>query len=189
MNELDNAGFDTSNINKKQFLSICNSIKINESDGLEYLEKYFAEVCSIFKIDLKLFPTLLEHLNSFFDSSKARIERLKKEGNPYIGDIENFRKVFKQREGITVSTIHGVKGEEYDTMIGFALLDSYVPHFNDNNGVINSKKLLYVLSSRARKNLHLISETGRNVHTFHRPYGLTPTQHLIAYQYKYDEIE
>lgn len=189
LNELDNAGFDTSNINKKQFLRICNSIKINESDGLEYLEKYFAEVCSIFKIDLKLFPTLLEHLNSFFDSSKARIERLKKEGNPYIGDIENFRKVFKQREGITVSTIHGVKGEEYDTMIGFALLDSYVPHFNDNNGVINSKKLLYVLSSRARKNLHLISETGRNVHAFHRPYGLTPTQHLIDYQYKYDEIE
>lgn len=189
LNELDNAGFDTSNINKKQFLRICNSIKINESDGLEYLEKYFAEVCSIFKIDLKLFPTLIEHLNSFFDSSKARIERLKKEGNPYIGDIENFRKVFKQREGITVSTIHGVKGEEYDTMIGFALLDSYVPHFNDNNGVINSKKLLYVLSSRARKNLHLISETGRNVHAFHRPYGLTPTQHLIDYQYKYDEIE
>jgi DNA helicase II / ATP-dependent DNA helicase PcrA len=189
LNELDNAGFDTSNINKKQFLRICNSIKINESDGLEYLEKYFAEVCSIFKIDLKLFPTLLEHLNSFFDSSKARIERLKKEGNPYIGDIENFRKVFKQREGITVSTIHGVKGEEYDTMIGFALLDSYVPHFNDNNGVINSKKLLYVLSSRARKNLHLISETGRNVHAFHRPYGLIPTQHLIDYQYKYDEIE
>ncbi len=189
LNELDNAGFDTSNINKKQFLRICNSIKINESDGLEYLEKYFAEVCSIFKIDLKLFPTLLEHLNSFFDSSKARIERLKKEGNPYIGDIENFRKVFKQREGITVSTIHGVKGEEYDTMIGFALLDSYVPHFNDNNGVINSKKILYVLSSRARKNLHLISETGRNVHAFHRPYGLTPTQHLIDYQYKYDEIK
>jgi len=115
--------------------------------------------------------------------------RLKKEGNTFIGEIENFRKVFKQREGITVSTIHGVKGEEYDTMIGFTLLDSYVPHFNDNNGAINSKKLLYVLSSRARKNLHLISETGRNVHAFHRPYGLTPTQHLIDYQYKYDEIE
>ncbi len=189
LRELENAGFNTSDINNKQFLSLCNSIKINETDGLEYLEKFFTEVCHTLKIDLKLFPSLFEHLNSFFDSSKARIERLKKEGNTFIGEIENFRKVFKQREGITVSTIHGVKGEEYDTMIGFALLDSYVPHFNDNNGAINSKKLLYVLSSRARKNLHLISETGRNVHAFHRPYGLTPTQHLIDYQYKYDEIE
>ncbi|MFL9709027.1 hypothetical protein, partial [Aeromonas veronii] len=73
------------------------------------------------------------------------------------------------------------------TIIGFALLDSYIPHFNDTNGEINSKKLLYVLSSRARKNIHLISETGRNVHAFHRPYGLTPTQHLLDYQYKYNE--
>ena len=90
---------------------------------------------------MNLFPTLHEHYNSFFDSSKSRIERLIKEGNPFIGDLENFRKVFKQRDGITVSTIHGVKGEEYDTMIGFALLDSYVPHFNDNNGIENSKKI------------------------------------------------
>lgn len=189
LRELENAGLNTSEINNKQFLSLCNSIKISETDGLEYLERFFSEICTILKIDLNLFPTLIEHFNSFFDSSRTRIERLKKEGNPFIGDIENFRKVFKQRDGITVSTIHGVKGEEYDTIIGFALLDSYIPHFNDTNGEINSKKLLYVLSSRARKNIHLISETGRNVHTFHRPYGLTPTQHLLDYQYKYNEIE
>lgn len=186
--ELEMAGVSLPDITNKTFLRLCNSIEIDEKNGLEYLELFFTKICSVLSIDLNLFPTLHEHYNSFFDSSKSRIERLIKEGNPFIGDLENFRKVFKQRDGITVSTIHGVKGEEYDTMIGFALLDSYVPHFNDNNGIENSKKLLYVLSSRARKNVHLISETGRNVHAFHRPYGLTPTQHLIDYKYDYDDI-
>ena len=126
---------------------------------------------------------------SFFASSESRIQRLIDEGNPYIGDIENFRKVFRQRDGITVSTIHGTKGEEYDAVIGFGLLDGYIPHFNDNNGIENSNKLLYVLASRARKNLHLISEKYRNVHRYHAPEGKSPTTHLIEYNYVYTEMD
>lgn len=84
-----------------------------------------------------------------------------------------------------MSTIHGTKGEEYDTVIGFGLLDGYVPHFNDINGVENSKKLLYVLASRARKNLHLISETKRNIHWYHAPDGKLPTSHLVKYKFMY----
>lgn len=187
--ELEIAGVNLPDITNKTFLRLCNSIEIDEKNGLDYLELFFTKICSTLSIDLNLYTNLHEHYNSFFDSSKSRIERLVKEGNPFIGDIDNFRKVFKQRDGITVSTIHGIKGEEYDTMIGFGLLDTYVPHFADKiNGSANSKKMLYVLGSRARKNLHLISEKGRNVHAFHRPYGLTPTQHLIDYKYKYDDI-
>ena len=70
-----------------------------------------------------------------------------------------------------MSTIHGVKGEEYDTMIGFALLDDYVPHFNDPNGQQNSKKLLYVLDSRARSNIHLLSEWCRGIHPKYKHNG------------------
>jgi len=187
LKEFENSGFNISEISDKEFLRICNSIDIDEKDGLLYLKLFFEEICKKMNFELNLFPSLLEHHTSFFESSKNRIERLINEGNPYIGEIENFRKVFKQKDGITVSTIHGVKGEEYDTMIGFALLDSYVPHFNDQNGDINSKKLMYVLSSRARKNIHLISETGRNVNRFN-PTGLLPTPHLINYTYEYDEI-
>jgi len=186
--ELEIAGINLSDITNKSFLRLCNSIKIEGKDGLEYLKLFFNEICKVLEININNYPTLLEHYKSFFESSQIRIDRLIKEGNPFIGDIENFRKVFKQRDGITVSTIHGVKGEEYDTMIGFALLDSYIPHFNDPNGIENSKKLLYVLSSRARKNLHLISETGRNVHLHYRPYGLSPTSHLLECEYEYDEI-
>lgn len=186
IDDLFNAGIDVSNINNKKFLKLCNSIVIDETNGLEYLKLLFGQICSILKIDIVSFTTLEEHYNSFFNSSKSRIEKLEKEGNKYIGSIENFKKVFKQREGITVSSIHGVKGEEYDTMIGFALLEDYLPNFNDTNGQVNAKKILYVLSSRARKNLHLISERGR-----HKPYGSPPVEYkttiqLQNYKYNYD---
>jgi hypothetical protein len=186
LTDLFNAGVDVSNITNKQLLKLCNSISINEKDGLAYLRILFTQICSSLKIDLSIFPTLKEHYDSFFNSSKSRIEKLLSDGNEFIGTIENFKKVFKQREGITVSTIHGVKGEEYDTIIGFALLEGYVPHFADKNGQENAKKLLYVLSSRARKNLHLISERGR-----YKPFGnpraeYNTTIELKKYRYNYD---
>ncbi|GHV00799.1 hypothetical protein FACS1894159_07320 [Bacteroidia bacterium] len=187
LKELDSTGVDVSEISGKRFLRICNSILINEKDGLKYLEIFFGEICNQLSISLHDYPMLDEHYTAFFESSKSRIDRLIKEGNPCIGEIESFRKVFKQKDGITVSTIHGVKGEEYDTMIGFALLDDYVPHFNDVNGYENAKKILYVLASRARKNLHIISEYGRGINQ-HNPDGKSPTPHLTEYKYLYDNI-
>jgi DNA helicase-2/ATP-dependent DNA helicase PcrA len=182
--ELNVAGVNVDHLTPKLFLKFCNSIEIDEDKGLAYLENLFSQVLEYLKIRITTFKTLHEHYNSFFDSSKSRIEKLRKEGNEFIGTIESFRKVFKQRGGITVSTIHGVKGQEYDTMIGFALLEDYVPHFKDPKGQENSKKLLYVLSSRARKNLHLISERGRL-----KPYGSPPQEYKTTIQLnlnKYD---
>ena len=66
-----------------------------------------------------------------------------------------------ERTGVTVSTIHGVKGAEFDVVIAFGLLEGMVPHFNEATGQVAAKKLLYVIGSRARKHLHLISEVGR----------------------------
>ncbi|MDR6525430.1 superfamily I DNA/RNA helicase [Chryseobacterium rhizosphaerae] len=182
--EFEAVGIDITKISNKEFLKICNSIEIDENDGLTYLRFFFNQICNKLKIDISNFPLLKEHHTSFFASSESRIQRLIDEGNPFIGDIENFRKVFRQKDGITVSTIHGVKGEEYDTVIGFALLDDYIPHFNDTNGYENSKKLLYVLASRARKNLHLISETSRGIN-YYNPDGKSPTPHLLEYDYEY----
>lgn len=189
LNDLESAGCDISELNNKRFLKICNSINVTENDGLKHLEIFFKELCRRLYLNIDNYLTLIEHYDSFFNSSRKRIERLVKEGNPFIGDIENFRKVFKQREGITVSTIHGVKGEEYDTMIAFAILDDYIPHFSDENGDENSRKMLYVLASRARKNLHIISEKGRAIHSHFAPEGKTPTPNLLKYKYAYDTLE
>jgi superfamily I DNA/RNA helicase len=189
INDLDLVGVDVTELTSKRLLKICNSIKVDETDGLTHLELFFNEVSRLLSINRINYPTLTEHYDSFFNSSRKRIDRLVKEGNEFIGDIENFRKVFKQREGITVATVHGVKGEEYDTMIAFAILDDYIPHFSDGNGDENSRKMLYVLASRARKNLHILSEKGRAVHSYHAPEGKTPTPHLLNYEYEYDNVE
>ena len=58
--------------------------------------------------------------------------------------IDAFRKVFQQKKGITISTNHGVKGAEFDTVIAFGLLDGYVPHFSESNKEESAKRILYL---------------------------------------------
>lgn len=94
-------------------------------------------------------------------------------------DIQYF---FKEKKGVVITTIHGVKGEEYNTVIGFDLLNGHLPHLSY---IIDkklkpcrekeTKKLLYVLASRAKTNLFLFSEQGR---TNSKGYPLSPTDEL-----------
>jgi hypothetical protein len=182
---LDDAGSDISKLSRKALLRECNSIAIAEDDGLIYLASFFDALFVKIGIEFRLVPTLFEHYQAFFGSSQARIDRLKTEGAEFIGDIATFRKVFENRTGITVSTIHGVKGAEYDTVIAYALLEDMVPHFSDPNRYDSANRLLYVICSRARKNLHLISERGRwnNLGNEYRA-----TKVLEACKYCYDEV-
>lgn len=161
LSALQDAGIDTSNLSKKLLLRECNSVSVLEDDGLKFLARFFDDLFARLGIDFRVVPVLVEHHAAFFESSKERIDKLAKEGAEFIGDIGSFRNVFENRFGITVSTIHGVKGAEYDSVIAYALLEGMVPHFADPNGEDSAKKLLYVVSSRARRNLHLISERGR----------------------------
>jgi DNA helicase-2/ATP-dependent DNA helicase PcrA len=158
---LDDAGADTSKLSRKSLLRDCNSIEIAEADGLTYLERFLVKLFAQIGIDFRTIPTLLEHHEAFFESSRERIQRLRSEGAEFVGEIDMFRKVFENRTGITVSTIHGVKGAEYEAVIAYALLQDMVPHFADPEGDVAANRLLYVICSRAKKNLHLISERGR----------------------------
>ncbi|PJJ07605.1 superfamily I DNA/RNA helicase [Flavobacterium sp. 1] len=187
LHDLSAAGVNVDHITQKEFLKNCNSIDIQEDEGVAYLVKSFNKIMEFLKLKISFYPTLQEHYDSFFESSAKRMQKLIDAGNESVNTISNFKKVFKQREGIKISTIHGVKGTEYDTVIGFGLLQSWVPHFQDSNGLVNSKKMLYVLASRARKHLHIISETGRNINR-HNPSGLLPTSHLREYQFDYSQV-
>lgn len=161
LSHLDDAGVNISNLTRKSLLRDCNSIEIAEDNGLLYLSMFFDALFAKLNIDIVLIPFLKEHHQAFFESSKARIDRLKRDGAHFVEDIGTFRKVFENCTGITVSTIHGVKGTEYDVVIAYALLEGMVPHFNDPDKQESAKKLLYVICSRARKNIHLISERER----------------------------
>ena len=183
--DLDSCGVDVSAFTKKSFLRTCNAIEISQDDGLVYLTEFFETLTSRLEIDFGSIPLLKEHHEAFFTSAAVRIEKMRQEGATFIGSVASFRNVFEVRQGISVSTIHGIKGDEYDVVIAYALLEKFVPHFNDPDPDIIARKLLYVVSSRARKNLHLISERGR-MDRFQNEY--VPTEKLEECNFAYDAI-
>lgn len=93
-------GVTNIDLSAKQILYICNSILINEQDGLEYLKKFFNAFLDRVNIDINQNKYLKMHYDAFFDSSKKRIERLKKEGAEFITNIDTFRKVFRKKEAL-----------------------------------------------------------------------------------------
>ncbi len=160
--DLELAGVNIAALCNKRLLRECNSIIIDELDGLTYLKKFIKLLFNNISINFHFYISLVEQYESFFESSEKKVKKLIDENSSYSGEIDSFRNVFKPREGITISTIHGVKGAEYDTVIAFAILEGMVPHFSDKtHGQNNAKKMLYVIGSRARKNLHIISESQR----------------------------
>lgn len=183
--ELQNAGVLVGSLSKRELLRRCNSITIDHDDGLEFLRLFFDDFCLAVGFVLADVPALVEHHETFFARSEAQIERLEEAGVQGVSAIGMFRRVFASRTGITISTIHGVKGAEFDTVIAFALLEGMVPHFADADGEVSAKKLLYVVSSRPRKNLHLIAETGR-LDGRQMPYSTTEI--LTACSFVYDEV-
>ncbi|MBT2787354.1 MULTISPECIES: ATP-dependent helicase [unclassified Halomonas] len=184
--DMELALVDTHAMTSKQLLKIVNSIKIYENDGLTYLRLFFEQIFSELKLDYALYPMLKEHYESFFNSTLNRMDRLRQEDASFATNVEAFRKAFKPRTGIKVSTIHGVKGGEYDVVISFGLLQGLVPNFNDSS-VDSAKRLLYVIGSRARKNLHLISETGRMTGYVGNQRERQPTEILNQLNFAYDQ--
>lgn len=185
LKDLAAAGVRTTGITASSFLKDCNSVEIAATDGLTYLCGFFEGLFGRLGIDFSAFVPLADDHATFFESSQARIDRLRKEGMEFVGDLESFKKVFRGRAGITVSTIHGVKGAEFDCVIAFGLLQDWVPHFSDPNGDESAMKLLYVIASRARKNLHLISERG---HFNYFGNELAATKVLSASRFDYDNV-
>ncbi|MGH1484712.1 MAG: UvrD-helicase domain-containing protein [Cellvibrionaceae bacterium] len=177
---LSDLGIDLTGTTPKILLKITNSLSIDEQDGIRFLALCFDEIFIQLGVSWQQYECLREHNEAFFKSAQDKMEQIRREGIDYSGDVETFYKVFEPREGITVSTIHGVKGAEFDAVIAFALLEGAVPHFSEENKRESANKLLYVISSRARKNLHLISETGRNQNM--------PTLELRELNYNYSLV-
>jgi len=182
INELKDYGvfvFDNEEFKSKKILKQINSIISNETDGLLYLKESFLKLFEILEIDISLNEHLQLQWKTFFDGAEMRLE------NPDFNlakDIESFRKMFKHEEGVVVNTCHGIKGEEFDTVIAFGLLHGKLPNWNENTANA-AEKLLYVICSRAKRELHLISETGRTTNSGNLYY---PTQQLNAVIYDYN---
>ncbi len=179
LGDLETAGVHVAKITPKLLLKYCNTIHLHHVDGLEYLEDFFGQLLVWLKADLTAYDSLRSHYETFFKSSRERIARLANDGATFISELAAFRRVFQNRSGVTVSSIHGIKGAEFDCVIAYGLLEGMVPHFSDANGRESAMKMLYVVSSRARKHLHLISER-------ERPRQDLPTKVLMECDFDYD---
>ena len=80
LSALADIGTGTSDLSPKSLLRHCNSVTISNDDGLAYLEQFFDSLFARIGIDFRAIPFLSEHHNAFFDSSRARIQRLRSEG-------------------------------------------------------------------------------------------------------------
>lgn len=182
INELKDYGIvllENEDFKSKILLKNINSISSLETDGLKYLKECFLKLFKIFELDFSLNEHLQVQWDSFFMGAEKRLE------NPDFNlakDIESFRKMFKHEEGVVVNTCHGIKGEEFDTVIAFGLLHGKLPNRNECSANA-AEKLLYVICSRAKRELHLISEVGWTTNSG-RPYY--PTQQLNAVIYYYN---
>lgn len=149
----------------RKLLKKVNSITVREEDAIEYLKESFKYVFENLDLDYSSSDLLQEQWNSFFNGIKGRYENPDFYNVPK--DINYMKKMFNSKQGIVINTCQGVKGEEFHTVIAFGLLRGYLPHWNQiigqptSNEIRESDKLLYVVCSRAKKNLYLFAETGR----------------------------
>lgn len=143
-------------------LEAVNTIRgVPDEDGVEIYKKVIQKVFLSMHIQIQNETSLKDAYLQFLEKAEDRIQRY---GLPSA--CKDFFKCFEEKNGVVVNTVHGVKGEEYETVIAFGMLNGYLPHWNDifspdNRRLITAHKLLYVLCSRAKENLYLISEKGR----------------------------
>lgn len=175
------------NFDVHDFLKIVNSASKEFEDGVEVfklvVELIFKRLNVDFTVENELYNTYMAFLGKVY-------KRISDYALPHRYD--DLCKYFKEREGIVITSIHSVKGEEFHTVIAFDLLNMHLPHssyiYEQNKKTLREEhtyKILYVLCSRAKKNLYLFSEKGR---TTKKGTPLKPTDELCRFSYSYDTI-
>jgi DNA helicase-2/ATP-dependent DNA helicase PcrA len=165
---------------KRHLLRTMNIFISSTQDSATFIQECIAFFLHVFSINLGTYPELAER-KTVFDSVLAK--QLAKPEFDYAKDVNIMKRLFNSKSGVVVSTCHGVKGEEYETVIAFGILDGVIPYEDGPKGEDEAQKLLYVMFSRAKNNLYLFSERGRkNKKKAER----IPTVQLSRVKYRYD---
>ncbi|MCO5238912.1 MAG: ATP-dependent helicase [Chitinophagaceae bacterium] len=167
---------------ERALLKLINSIKSQENEGIDYLNDCFDQFVNAIGVNYLQYPNLVASRKLFFDTIEKRLN------DPQFtisSDIQTFKSFYREMTGVIINTCVGVKGEEFETVIAYGLLNGYIPHWNEifsGNATEASQKLLYVICSRAKTNLHLISETGRQTKKGD-PLVITPILQNVVFTY------
>lgn len=173
----------------RSLLRMINGIESIETEGLPFLRAAISRFCECIGLNLSVNRRLEEAHTSFFQKAQQTMASAEYDSP---SDLSDFQNLFSHRLGVVVNTCHGVKGEEFDTVIAFGLLRGYVPNWDEIIGMPpalsaeRESKLLYVICSRAKQHLHLISEAGRFTQN-RNPYE--PSTLLRSVRFDYDAFE
>lgn len=156
----------------------------NQNDGIELYKTIVRNIFTEVEVDIESEHALKRCYEDFIKKTEDRIHRYH-----LLTSTSSLKACFKEKKGIVITTIHAMKGEEYHSVIAFGLLNGVLPNWND---IINRQslqkdiayRLLFVLISRAKKNIFLISETGRKTHKG-SPYY--PTDVLQTLEFEFDD--
>ena len=167
-------------------LKIINSTIKTSDNAIIYLRESITKFLEKLGVKLGIEISLNEAYEAFIDKVKSRVKRF-----DLSTDIGIWKQCFKEKDGVVINTFHGIKGEEYTTVIAFGILNGYIPHWdviiNKSSAYRESetKKLLYVICSRAKSNLYLFSEQGYVTKTGK---ALQPTNEILEIDYEYDSL-
>ena len=165
-------------------LDLINSVnKPIDYNGIEIYKEVVNKVMLSLKVNLQDEKVLSSCYEQFLEKTQERVSKHKL--SIFCGDL---LKCFEEKRGVAISTIHGVKGEEYNTVIAFGLLNGILPHWDDINRGNRKEitfKILYVLGSRAKENLYLISEKGR---VTQRGESYNPTDEIMNTKWNYTKL-
>ena len=150
------------NVQSYDILYTINGCREIDPDGIVCLKRAIDRTFKMLNVQLEKEKNLSELIESFFSRIDSRVQDYS-----LPTDYKSISKYFKGRKGVVITTIHGVKGEEYTTVIATGLLNGYLPNWEyiikpEKQAARRSEtcKMLYVLCSRAKKNLYLFSERG-----------------------------
>lgn len=148
------------NGDKNELLNIILSCKSKSYVGTEFLMECFISFFS----KINFLDYMKNDIDDFINGTIERINLYNEYG--IEDDRLFFEKSLRSKEGIVITSAHSIKGEEYRAIIAFAMLEGYIPHWNvkfENEQLArdDAKKMLYVICSRAKEKLYLISEKER----------------------------
>lgn len=126
LNDYTNEGFTFTHNDCRRYLKWINSIKPRQKEGVLYLKQAFKDFFNKLEIDFTHNQTLHDQWETFFNGIKRRYE------TEYFADVPNtidyFRDMFKPSSGVVINTCHGVKGEEYETVIALKEIPLWSNH-------------------------------------------------------------
>ncbi|HIF9193117.1 TPA: UvrD-helicase domain-containing protein [Photobacterium damselae] len=172
---LEECGFNVSG-KHKQILKIVNGFNISIDQSItDWIKSIVLEFSYLIGLNIAANKTAKLRLDSLIDATKIRMEKHDMDYRAH--DLKRF---FGKSKGVKITTCHSAKGDEYDVVICTGLLEGKIPHWNDvfvSNQHANyvARRLLYVIGSRAKKHLYMVSERG---HKTQKGLDYVPTRQL-----------